>query len=216
MVKKTYFVIPARKNSKGFPKKNRKLLPYTINSFPKKIHEQIIVTTDDPYIIKKLKNTKINILQRDKKLALDTTSIKDVILDVSKKFEMDPTDKIVMLYLTSPKRKFSDIKKILDYFNRHKSKSLTCCVEPKSNPFLCFFELKNNKGKQIIKHNLYRRQDYPKCFEMRHFVVIFTVSEILKLNNNMYNKNTIFYKINDDDIDIDYESDLNEFLKNTS
>ena len=216
MVKKTYFVIPARKNSKGFPKKNRKLLPYTINEFPKKLHEQIIVTTDDPYIIKKLKNTKIKTLQRDKKLALDTTSIKDVIIDVVKKFEMDPTDKIIMLYLTSPKRKFSDIKKILDYFNKRKSKSLTCCVEPKSNPFLCFFELKNNKGKQIIKHNLYRRQDYPKCFEMRHFVVIFTVSEILKLNNNMYNKNTIFYKINDDDIDIDYESDLNEFLKNTS
>ena len=212
MKKNTYFVIPARKGSKGFPKKNRKLLSYTINEFPKKLNEKIIVTTDDQYIINKLKYTKINILKRSKKLSQDTTSIKDVMLDVVKKFEMKKNDRIIMLYLTSPKRKFSDVKKILSYYNRKKTKSLTCCVEPKSNPYLCFFQLKNNKGSQIIKHDLYRRQDYPKCFEMRHFVVIFDVGEISKLNNNMYNKNTTFYKIHDD-IDVDYESDLKSFLK---
>ena len=212
MVKKTYFVIPARKGSKGFPKKNRKLLDFTIKEIPKKNLENVIVTTDDQYIIKKLKITKIKILDRNKKLSKDTTSIKDVMLDVVKKFEMDSNDKIVMLYLTSPKRRFSDIKKILNYYERKKTKSLTCCVETKSNPFLCFFQLKNNKGQQIIKHDLYRRQDYPKCFEMRHFVVIFEVNEIPKLNNNMYNKHTTFYKIKDD-IDIDYESDLKKFLK---
>jgi CMP-N-acetylneuraminic acid synthetase len=212
MAKKTYFVIPARKGSKGFPKKNRKLLDFTINNIPKKNHEKVIVTTDDQYIIEKIKSTKIKILNRNKKLSKDTTSIKNVMIDVVKKFEMDPDDKIVMLYLTSPKRKFSDIKKILNYYERRKIKSLTCCIEIKSNPFLCFFQLKNNKGQQIIKHDLYRRQDYPKCFEMRHFVVIFKVDEISKLNNNMYNENTTFYKIKDD-IDVDYENDLKKFLK---
>lgn len=214
MRKNTYFVIPARKGSKGFPKKNRKLLSYTINKFPKILHEKIIVTTDDEYIINKLKFTKINILKRNKKLAQDTTSIKDVMLDVIKKYKMKSNTRIIILYLTSPKREFSDIEKILSFYKRTKSKSLTCCVEPKSVPHLCFFQLKNHKGKQIIKHDLYRRQDYPKCFEMRHFVVIFDVNEITTLNNNMYNKNTTFYKIHDD-IDVDYESDLKEFLKHS-
>jgi len=212
MVKKTFFVIPARKGSKGFPKKNRRLLDFTIKEIPKKYHENVIVTTDDKYIINKLKTTKIRILSRSKKLSKDTTSIKEVMMDVVEKFKMDSSDRIVMLYLTSPKRKYSDIKKILNYYKKKKTKSLTCCIETKSNPFLCFFQLKNNKGQQIIKHDLYRRQDYPKCFEMRHFVVIFEVNEIPKLNNNMYNKNTTFYEI-EDDIDVDYENDLKKFLK---
>jgi len=210
-LKKTFFVIPARKGSKGFPKKNRKLLPFTFNDIPKKNHEQVIVTTDDSYIIKKLSSTKIKILKREKKLSGDSISIKDVMLDVIKKFQIDPNDRIVMLYLTSPKRRFTDVEKILTFYKRKKAKSLTCCVKPKSNPFLCFYQLKNNKGKQIIKHDLYRRQNYPECFEMRHFVVIFDVNEILKLNKNLYNKNTIFYKI-EDDIDVDYENDLKIIL----
>ena len=213
MVKKTYFVIPARKGSKGFPKKNRELLDFTINKFSKKDHENIIVTTDDEYIINKLQSTKIKILNRNKKLSTDTSSIKDVMLDVIDKFQMKQNDTIIMLYLTSPKRKIIDIKKILKFYKKKKTKSLTCCIEVKSNPYLCFFKLKNNKGKQIIKHDLYRRQDYPEFFEMRHFVVIFDVNEIKKLNNNLYNEKTTFYKINNDDIDVDYEKDLKK-LKN--
>ena len=88
MVKKTYFVIPARKGSKGFPKKNRKLLDFTINKFAKKDHENIIVTTDDEYIIKKLQSTKIKILNRNKKLSTDKANIKDVMLDVIEKFQV--------------------------------------------------------------------------------------------------------------------------------
>jgi len=212
MVKKTFFVIPARKGSKGFKGKNRKLLPFTINDIPEQFHGQVIVTTDDPYIIKKLKTTKIKILKRDEKLSQDSTNIKNVMLDVIKKFQIDLNDRIVMLYLTYPKRRFSDVEKILKFYKRKKAKSLTCCAEPKSNPFLCFYQLKNNKGKQIIKHDLYRRQDYPKCFEMRHFVVIFDVNEISKLNKNLYNENTVFYKV-EDDIDVDYENDLKKFLE---
>ena len=70
MAKKTYFVIPARKGSKGFPKKNRKLLDFTISKFSKKEHEKIIITTNDEYIIKKLQHTRIKILNRDKKFQL--------------------------------------------------------------------------------------------------------------------------------------------------
>ena len=213
--KTTFFIIPARRDSKGFPFKNRKLLDYTINNIPIELHEKTIVTTNDEKIIEKLSSTNINVLRRDEQLCLDDISIKDVMLDVVKKFQMKSNDTIVMLYLTSPDRKFSDIKKILGYYYERKIKTLTCCVEPKTHPYLVLFKKENQKGEQVVKHDLYRRQDYPECFEIRHFVCIFQVDEIQKLNSNMYNESTIFYKI-DSDIDVDHENDLKEFLKSNT
>lgn len=213
--KTTFFIIPARRDSKGLPFKNRKLLDYTINNIPIELHEKTIVTTNDEKIIEKLSATNINVLRRDEQLCLDDISIKDVMIDVVKKFQMKSNDTIVMLYLTSPDRKFSDIKKILGYYYERKIKTLTCCVEPKTHPYLVLFKKENQKGEQVVKHDLYRRQDYPECFEIRHFVCIFQVDEIQKLNNNMYNESTIFYKIGSD-IDVDHENDLKEFLKSNT
>ena len=154
-------------------------------------------------------------LKRDKKLCLDDVNIRNVMIDVVDQFDMNSNDTIVMLYLTSPGRKFSDVKKILDYYDERKIKTLTCCVEPKTHPYLCLYKKEGGKGEQIVKHDLYRRQDYPECFEVRHFVCIFQVEEIKKLNKNMYNENTIFYKI-DNDMDVDYENDLKEFIKSNT
>jgi len=207
-----FFVIPARKNSKGFPFKNRKLLDFTINQIPLELQKQTIVTTDDEDIIDRLSSSKIKILKRDKQLCLDETNIQDVMLDVSKKFEMKPHDIIIMLYLTSPNRKFSDIEKIFKHYEIKNATTLLCCSEPKSHPFLCLYKKDGERGEQIVEHDLYRRQDYPECIEIKHFVCIFQVDEILKLNKNMYNKNTIYYEINDD-IDVDYKSDFEEFQK---
>ena len=124
--KDTFFIIPARRDSKGLPFKNRKLLDYTINNIPIELHEKTIVTTNDEKIIEKLSATNINILRRDEQLCLDDISIKDVMLDVVKKFQMKSNDTIVMLYLTSPDRKFSNIKKILEVeFIRNDIKDLT-------------------------------------------------------------------------------------------
>jgi len=210
-----FFVIPAREGSKGFPHKNRKLFEFTIKEIPKKEHKNTIVTTDDDFIIKKLKNTEIKILKRNKKLANDEANIRDVMIDVIKKYDMKKEDIVIMLYLTSPKRKFNEINKILKFYLKNKLKTLTCCIEVKSHPFLCFYELPNNKGKQIVKHDLYRRQDYPKCFEIRHHVVIFHVNQISKLNKNMYNTDTYFYKIKDN-VDIDYKKDYEKLTKRKS
>ena len=96
--------------------------------------------------------------------------------------------------------------------NEREIKTLTCCVEPKTHPYLCLYKKEGEKGEQVVKHDLYRRQDYPECYEVSHFVCIFQVEEIQKLNKNMYNESTIFYKI-DNDIDVDHENDLKEFLK---
>ena len=74
-----FFVIPARRDSKGLPFKNRKLLDYTLNEFPNDMREKVIVTTNDEEIIEKLSNTEFNVLEREEKLSDDKTRITDVI-----------------------------------------------------------------------------------------------------------------------------------------
>ena len=66
--KNPFFVIPARRDSKGLSFKNRKLLDYTINNIPIELHEKTIVTTNDEKIIEKLSVTSINVLKRDELL----------------------------------------------------------------------------------------------------------------------------------------------------
>jgi CMP-N-acetylneuraminic acid synthetase len=65
-------------------------------------------------------------------------------------------------------------------------------------------------GKQVIKHNLYRRQDYPECFEISHYISIFNKNIIHNLNNNLYNKDTVYFSI-DETIDVDTEKDLKNY-----
>ena len=207
-----FFVIPARRDSKGLPFKNRKLLGYTLNEFPNDIRKKVIVTTNDGEIIEKLSNTEFNVLKREEELSDDETSIRDVMQDVIEKYHLDGSCTIVMLYLTSPNRNYEDIQKIIKFYFENKSKTLTCCVKPKTHPYLCLFKKEDGKGEQIISHDLYRRQDYPECIELSHFVCIFQVDEISNLNKNMYNADTYFYQISDD-VDIDYESDLELFEK---
>jgi CMP-N-acetylneuraminic acid synthetase len=73
-------------------------------------------------------------------------------------------------------------------------------------------EVDNLMGEQLRPHNLYRRQDYPKVFEISHFIAIFNVDELENLNDNLYNNNTIFYPIKDI-IDVDTKNDLDKFIK---
>ena len=105
-----FFVIPARRDSKGLPFKNRKLLDYTLNELTNDINhiisltkhandmrEKVIVTTNDEEIIEKLSNTKFNVLKREEKLSDDKTSIRDVIQNVVEKYDLDESSTIVML-----------------------------------------------------------------------------------------------------------------------
>jgi hypothetical protein len=93
--------------------------------------------------------------------------------------------------------------------NRNQS-SLLCKKKIITSPFLMLKEETNNKGSQLFYHDLYRRQDYPNCFEISHYICIFNIKSINKLNNNMYNNETIYYSIGDV-IDIDEKKDLDCF-----
>jgi CMP-N,N'-diacetyllegionaminic acid synthase len=199
------YIIPARRNSKGLPFKNRKLFEYTIKSIPYEFLNSVIVTTDDEVIIDKCKSLDINYVFRDPLLALDETSTKDVIIDLVNRGLLTNDDMCVMLYLTYPERTWDDIIKAMSFMVENQAKSLLCKKIIKgTHPYLYMFEGKNYTGTQLVEHNLYRRQDYPKVFEISHFISIFEIFELFNLNGNLYNKNTVYYPIGDvTDVDTD-------------
>ena len=205
---RTYYVIPARKGSKGFPGKNRKLLDYTLKIIPP-TGSSVIITSDDEEILAKGKERGYHLINRNEELSNDTASLKDVLLDVVNKVQMNDNDIIVMLYLTYPKRTRNDITDAMDFFKKFEAQSLLCRNVVKTHPYLCAEAKVGHKGKQITPHNLYRRQDYPEAFIISHYIFIAYADEIEKLNKNLYNKDTVFFPI-EDRIDVDTEED---FLK---
>jgi len=214
------FIIPARRNSKGLPFKNRKLFDIFLDKTPENlltglIHSHsLIVSTDDESIIEKCVSKSINYLNRDSNLALDTTSTKEVMIDLYNKNYIFNDDIVVMLYLTYPERNWDDIGNAIDTFVKNGSRSLLCKKEITStHPYLYMLEIDKNKGKQLVAHDLYRRQDYPKVFEISHYICIFKGGELKNLNNNLYNEDTFFLPINSV-IDVDTENDLLKYNGN--
>lgn len=205
-------VIPARKDSKGLPFKNRKLLNFTLQKIPEMYLQNTYVSTDDEEI-KKQAQKVCKIHHRTDENSQDTSSTLSLMKEIATDLILTNEEIVVMLYLTYPERTFVEVQQIYDFFVSNNLKSLLCKKEVKSNPYLCMYDVGNGRGKQIIKHNLYRRQDYSKCFEISHYICIFKVSELEKLNNNMYNEETYFYEIQDK-VDVDEQKDLERFLKN--
>ena len=201
-------IIPARKGSKGLPGKNAILIKHTLSTIPNYVKDSVIITTNDGKVIDQSVGYKI--LLRNAKLSGDEISTKDVLLDVIQKYNIADEEIVMMLYLTYPERTWTDIEAALNFFIDNDAKSLLCRVNPKSHPYLCMFSEDNNKGSQIVEHNLYRRQDYPECFELSHFICIFRANELEKLNKNLYNKDTIFYKIKRP-VDVDTKEDLKRY-----
>lgn len=203
-------IIPAREGSKGYPHKNRDLFKYTADSLPVKIRDKVYVTSDDTVVLKMAEENGFNTIQRPPGLATDTASMKEVVVHALSQIDHSEDDLIAVLYLTYPQRRWTDLMEAVSFFILMEAampvSSLLCKKEIKSNPFLCMYDL-GHRGKQLIKHDLYRRQDYPKCFEISHFIVLLRAKSIDNINNNLYDSETLFWEI-DDKVDVDLKKDL--------
>lgn len=217
-----HIVIPAREGSKGWPHKNRKLFQYTIDSIPdikyicgEKI--DINITTDDN-IIKRLteieyskKAAPVYLHERQNNLANDTANIKDVLLNISRKWAFD--DIIIMLYLTYPQRTWGEIENAFEFYIKHgNGSSLLCRHELGYTPYLAAFEKGENGGELLFPHNQYRRQDYRKTFAISHYVFISHVRYLPELKKNLFNDKTIYFPIVKP-IDVDSEENYKKFYK---
>jgi CMP-N-acetylneuraminic acid synthetase len=206
-------IIPARKDSKGFPFKNRKLFKYTADIIPDVMKHKTYVVTDDEDIKLMALEAGFTALHRPDGLSQDETSTKTVIRYTLEKLNIKE-ETIIMLYLTYPERTWNDVINAINAFKVNDINSLLCKKPIEVSPFLMLKSEPGNRGSQLFYHDLYRRQDYPNCFEISHFISMFNSSELDSLNNNLYNNDTYFMEISNDVLDVDYEKDFNRLNEN--
>ena len=209
-------LIPAREGSKGFPHKNRALFKYTVDSIPTEIRENVYVTSDDSKILEMAASAGFKCINRPVELAQDDTSMKEVVIHALGSMDVSEDELVAVLYLTYPERRWVDLIDAVAFYIMMEPampvSSLLCKKPAKTSPFLLMYDF-GHRGKQIIKHDLYRRQDYRECFELSHFIVLVRPKNINKLNNNLYDSETLFWEI-EDKIDVDYEKDFLTFYEN--
>lgn len=202
-------VIPARKNSKGLPFKNRKLFKYTADIIPDDMKHKTYIVTDDEEIKLMAIEYGFKAIHRPYEISTDEISTKTVIKYALNYLNVK-SETIIMLYLTYPERTWNDVNRAMSIFKHNDIESLLCKKQLDTSPFLMLKSEPGNRGSQLFHHDLYRRQDYPDCFEISHFISMFNSDEIDKLNNNLYNSNTYFMKISKDVIDVDYEKNIQD------
>ena len=213
---KNIALIPARKNSKGLKYKNRLLFNNTANFIKKlKFIDKILVSSDDPQILKKALDFNFFIHKRKKKYAKDDTSIKKTIINICEELNFNLTDNIWLFYLPIVKRSIKDFERALFYAKKRQFKSMCTFYEAdyKYHPYYSW-KFQKKKVVKYIKNDFFRRQDLPKAFYHFHYVSCFKVKEIKNLNSELINHNTVplLLKKNDSKIfEIDNIDDLKKF-----
>lgn len=205
-------VIPARAGSKGWPRKNLKLFDHTAQIIPDEHRKSVIVTTDDPGIAGMVETYGFKVHERDPSLAQDDSDIRSVLKDVVKQHKVGTTQTVIMLYLTYPQRTWDDVTCMYTNFVSTKARSMLCAQPVRTHPCLTMFVDKDMTGRQVIPHEYYQRQQYPDCFELSHYMCMFRARELNKLNKNMYNEQTKYYRI-DRVVDVDSEQDYKNYIK---
>ena len=209
-IENCYFFIPARKGSEGLRLKNRKWLHHTINSIPKEYRHLVYISTDDEDIKKRSIESNINVIDRPIDLATAKSSVLPVIQHFIDVKEITEDKDIILLYLTYPERTWNDIINIYQFYKKHSATSLVCAEQVDKHPYLCFYEEPNLKGRLMIDHKLYRRQDYPKCFKISLFVACYKSHIITEhMHDLLVEPDTIFYKLDQNKIDVDSQIDYN-------
>lgn len=137
-------LIPARKNSKRFPKKNRAPLggiPLIAHSIQYALDEgvpasQIWVNSDDEEILEIAKRFQIQTYQRRSDLAGDETSTASVLKDQLDFFNREgiPCETMILLQVTNPFRPKGKLMGLLEKLI-HSDRSSLCTFSPLNKKF---------------------------------------------------------------------------------
>ena len=214
-------IIPARKGSKGIKLKNIKnfngkpLIFHTIDVAKKsKLIDNLIVSTDSKDIAKIAEKYGVDVpFLRPKKYSKDKSSdfelIRHALIFYHKKNII--YDAVILLRPTTVFKKVKYIDESIKYFFKNKFDSLRSISNSRYSPYL-MYKIKN---KNIIplfnkKFNSMRRQDLPKSFQPNGLFEIISSKNIFE-KKLMYGSNTGFYKVENEEVLLDIDTEL-DFL----
>lgn len=205
-------IIPARKGSKTLKNKNTKLFkrkPLISWVIEKAIKlssvDKIIVTSDDPEILKlnkKYNSNKIVFNKRPRKLSQDNSKIYEVIKYLHKYYKLKNPN-FILLQPTSPLTRLIDIKKSIKKYEKFNSKFLVSVTRNSKTPELLF---KINNSSKLIRNKTLKttnRQLYRKYYEVNGSIYIANFSAYLQ-KKSFITGNTHTYEMDKkNSIDID-------------
>lgn len=145
--------IPARKNSKGLPGKNKKvfcgkpLIQWSIEQAKEsKIFDKIVVSTDDEDILELAGKLGVTAIRRQDELCEDDVKLDDVMFDYFARKENE-CDYICLLQPTSPLRSVSDIT---ESFKAIKKKKWLSVVGVTWNPIMGWVKEPSKAGSMCL------------------------------------------------------------------
>lgn len=212
----TLIFIPARSGSKGVKNKNVKdlngkpLISYTLEFALKNFRKQdIYISTNCDKVIEIAKGYGLIVSEkRPEELCTDDSSIYESITHTINSFERKNIfyEKLIMLQPTTPIRKDSDLKEIINLYNSQYD-AVISVVKSKSNPYFTLYEQKKNGYlKKSKKGNYYRRQDCPNVYEFNGSVFMFNINSLKKSYVSG------FRKIKKFEMELDYSIDIDDWV----
>ena len=210
-------VIPARKNSKSLPFKNRFLFKFTAEFLKNnKLFNKVYVNSDDTHLKILAKKYDFNFFKRNKKLANDSTCIKEVFIDMNKKLKFPRNTFIWLFYIPIVYKNKNDFKKTIRLVEKKRLKLICTFKKVETHPMSCWY-MKKKKPHQFIKNDLCRRQDFNEAYSHHHYVCGFNIKYLEKLNNELIFKDTfpvlLHNNISKKLIEVDTPKDLKKYKK---
>ena len=215
-------IILARKNSKRLKKKHhleldgKSLIDHTFDLLKKtNLFFNIIVSTDDQKILKNVKKKYKSFipLTRSHHLSKDSTNSHEVLIEVYKWYKKNysKVDGIFLLQPTSPFRKLSTIKKMINIYKKNKRKrSIVSVNKVKDHPDW-MFEIRKNKLIRFDKKKPIKMSQYLKELYIVNGLGYLLVPKDLLINKTTIPQNSIPSVCNSEieSLDIDTIEDLN-------
>ena len=209
-----YSLIPAKTKSSRLPGKNtfkfflgdKPLIAYTIEAVKEAgIHP--LVFTNEKNIFN---NTDAVIIPRNDDVSGLQATMKETVSAFIYKMNLKKDDVILLTYLTCPFRTSESIQKAIKLFHTTKADSLQSVTAVDYRPYGLMQKQKNHKFKCLqSQKNYYQKQNTPTLYKANGAIYIFKVSELVKLNNQMFNDDTVGYELDSiEGLDIDTKEDL--------
>lgn len=213
-----YYVIPTFSYMEPFEGANERLLQHTLDSIQKKFHRRVIVPTDSGWALDMVKDMRVKGMPASEEIVEQEGSYKDVLLDIDSKMYMGDDDEFVMLSLEYPGRTYRNIRSCIQYYRKNASASSLLCQRPTDGvPQKMVIARDGNKGKPVVEDTgqEWKEDSFRAAFEHSHFVSIQQVSELPKLNDWLWNEDTIFFPIDTEIQRVRTKDELNDFEDDT-
>ncbi len=225
---KLIYTICARGGSKGVANKNlrmifdKPLIAHTIiQAKNSKLFGAIAVSSDSSEILQTAKKFGADVLiERPPELATDNAAkipvIRHCVLETEKQLN-EKFDVVVDLDCTSPLRLPVDIESAINILYEKKCQNVITGSKARRSPYFNLVERNESGRVDVVKkpeHELVRRQDAPKCFDMNASIYVWRREALLAFDN-LFLEDTRLYEMPEErshDIDTELDFGIVEYI----